>query len=121
MVQEKYGVRLSIQEKGRLRQMMRGRQEFRSGNHPARILLKTDEGWTASQVAAVLDISERTVFRAKRRYAGEGLDEVLRHRNQVNRYRAGRPWRGPPDSLGLQPGSGGPRPLDAARTGRQGS
>ena len=27
------------------------------------------------------------MFRAKRRYAEEGLDEVLRHRNQVNRYR----------------------------------
>ena len=52
-----------------------------------RILLKTDQGWTASQVAAALDISERTVFRAKRRYAEEGLDEVLRHRNQVSRYR----------------------------------
>ena len=38
-------------------------------------------------MAAALDISERTVFRAKRRYAEEGLDEVLRHRNQVNRYR----------------------------------
>ena len=53
----------------------------------AHILLKTDQGWTASQVAAALDISERTVFRAKRRYAEEGLDEVLRHRNQVSRYR----------------------------------
>ena len=38
-------------------------------------------------MAASLDISERTVFRPKRRYAEEGLDEVLRHRNQVNRYR----------------------------------
>ena len=27
------------------------------------------------------------MFRAKRRYAEEGLDEVLRRRNQVNRYR----------------------------------
>ena len=27
------------------------------------------------------------MFRAKRRYAEEGLDEVLRHRNQVSRYR----------------------------------
>ncbi len=53
----------------------------------ARILLKIDEGWTATQVAAALDISERTVFRAKRRYAEEGLDEVLHRRNQVNRYR----------------------------------
>ena len=32
-----------------------------------------------------LDVSERTVFRTKRRYAEEGLDEVLRHHNQVNR------------------------------------
>ena len=38
-------------------------------------------------MAAALDISERTVFRAKRGYAEEGLDEGLRHRNQVNRYR----------------------------------
>ena len=52
----------------------------------ARILLKVDEGWTVPQVAAGLDVSERTVFCAKRRYAEEGLDEVLRHRNQVNWY-----------------------------------
>ena len=38
-------------------------------------------------MAAALDISERTVFRAKRRRAEEGLDGVLRHRNQFNRYR----------------------------------
>ena len=53
----------------------------------ARILLKIDEGWTAPQVAAALDVSDRTVFRTKRRYAEEGLDEVLRHHNQVNRPR----------------------------------
>ena len=120
MVQEKYGVQLSTQEKGRLRQMIRAGRSSARAITRARILLKTDQGWTASQVAAALDISERTVFRAKRRYAEEGLDEVLRHRNQVSRYReAGRPWRGPPDSLGLQPGSGGPRPLDAAPAGGQ--
>ena len=109
MVQEKYGVRLSTQEKGRLRQMIRAGRSSAQAIARARILVKTDEGWTASQVAAALDISERTVFRAKRRYAEEGLDEALRHRNQVNRCReAGRPWRGPPDSPGLH-GSGGSR------------
>ena len=87
MVQEKYGVRLSTQEKGRLRQMIRAGRGSAQAIARARILLKTDEGWTASQVAAALDISERTVFRAKRRYAEEGLDEALRHRNQVNRCR----------------------------------
>ena len=86
MVQEKYGVQLSTQEKGRLRQMIRAGRSSARAITRARTL-KTDQGWTASQVAAALDISERTVFRAKRRYAEEGLDEVLRHRNQVSRYR----------------------------------
>ncbi len=86
MVQERYGVRLSPAEKGRLRKVIRAGKSSAQAITRARILLKTDEGWTASQVAAALDISERTVFRAKRGYAEEGLDEVLRHRNQVNRY-----------------------------------
>ena len=38
-------------------------------------------------MAAALDVSERTVFRAKRRCAGQGLDEALRSRHQVNRRR----------------------------------
>ena len=70
MVQEKYGVQLNTQEKGRLRQMIRAGRSSAQAITRA-ILLKTDEGWTASQVAAALDISERTVFRAKRRYAEE--------------------------------------------------
>ncbi len=50
-------------------------------------LLKVDEGWTAPRVAAALGVSDRTGFRTKRRNAAEGLDEVLRRRNQVNRHR----------------------------------
>ena len=38
-------------------------------------------------MATALDVSVRTAFRTKRRYVEEGLDEVLRHRNQVNRPR----------------------------------
>ena len=53
----------------------------------ARILLKTDEAWTAPQLAAALDVSERTVFRAKRRYVEEGLEEVARRHNSPNPYR----------------------------------
>ena len=87
MVQEKYEVQLSSQERGRLRRMIRSGRSSAQAITRARILLKVDEGWTAARVAAALDVSERTVFRAKRRYAEEGLDEVLRRRNQVNRYR----------------------------------
>ena len=80
-------VLLSSQEKGRLRKMIRSGGSSAQAMTRARILLKIAEGWSAPQVAAALDISERTVFRAKRRYAEEGLDEVLRHRNQVQRHR----------------------------------
>ena len=78
MVQEKYGVRLATQEKGRLRKMIRAGRSSAQAITRARILIKIDEGWTAPQVATALDVSERTVFRTKRRYAEEGLDEVLR-------------------------------------------
>ena len=66
---------------------------IRSGQHSARvinrarILLKSDDGWSASQVAVALDTSPRTVFCTKRRYAEEGLDGVLHDHPQANRYR----------------------------------
>ena len=78
MVQEKYGVRLTEQERGRLRKMIRAGRNSAQAITRARIMLRTDEGWTASRVAEALDVSERTVRRAKRRYVEEGLEEVLR-------------------------------------------
>lgn len=81
MGQEKYGVQLSSQEKGRLRKMVRTGRNSAQAVTRARILLKIDEGCSAPEVAAALDISQRTVLRAKRRYVEEGLEEVLRHHN----------------------------------------
>ena len=87
MVREKYGVRLTAQEKGRLRRMIRSGRSSAQAITRARILLKIDEGWSAPQVALALDVSERTVFRTKRRYAEDGLEEALRHHNQAHRHR----------------------------------
>ena len=86
MVQEKHGVQLSPQKNGRLRRVVRGDRSSAQAITRARILLKTDEGWSAALVATALNIWERALFCAKSRYAEEGLDEVHRHRNQVNRY-----------------------------------
>ena len=87
MVQEKYAVRLSSEDQEQLRGLIHsGRHSARVINL-ARILLKTDEGWSAPQVAATLDTSQRTVFRTKRRYAEEGLEGVLYDHPQANRYR----------------------------------
>ncbi len=87
MVQEKYAVRLSSEDQEQLRGLIHsGRHSARVINR-ARILLKTDEGWSAPQVVAALDTSPRTVFRTKRRYAEEGLGGVLHDHPQANRYR----------------------------------
>ena len=87
MVQEKYEVRLEAEERSRLQQLIRSGRSSARALGRARILLKMDEGWTAPQAAAALDVSERTVRRVKRRYAEEGLEGVLKHRVQPNRYR----------------------------------
>ena len=87
MVQKKYEVRLSSEEKRLLRKVVRSGRSSAQAITRARILLKVDEGWKAAQVATALDISERTVIRARKRYAQEGLEETLHRRNQAHRYR----------------------------------
>ena len=87
MVAEKYAVRLPEEDRSQLEQLIRSGQRSARVINRARILLKTDEGWSASQVAAALDTSPRTVFRTKRRYAEEGLEGVLHDHPQANRYR----------------------------------
>ncbi len=87
MVQEVFAVHLTVQEKGRLKKMIRAGRNSTQAITRARILLKTDDGWTAPQVATAFDVSERTVHRVKRRYVEDGLEEVLRHHNSPNPYR----------------------------------
>ena len=72
MVQKKYEVRLSSEEKGHLRKVVRSGRSSAQAITRARILLKVDEGWTAAQVATALDISERTVIRARKRLCKRG-------------------------------------------------
>ena len=87
MVAEKYAVRLSAEDRDQLERLIRSGQRSARVINRARILLKTDEGWSAFQAAAALDTSPRTVFRTKRRYSEEGLDGVLYDHPQANRYR----------------------------------
>ena len=87
MALEQYAVRLTPEERERLSQLIRSGKSSARIIARARTLLKVDAGWNAPQVAAALDISKGTVYRAKRRYAEEGLDGVLQDRVQANRYR----------------------------------
>ena len=87
MVLEQYAVRLTPEEREQLNRLVRSGKSSARIVVRGRILLKTDEGWTAPQVAAALDVAKSTVFRIKRRYAQEGLGSVLQDRVQANRFR----------------------------------
>ena len=87
MVRERFAVRLTPEERDRLEHLVRaGRSPARVAAR-ARILLKTNEGWSAPKVAQALDVAESSVYRIKRRFAEDGLDGVLHDRPQANRYR----------------------------------
>ena len=76
MVVEKYAVRLSLEDRAQLERLIRSGQYSALVVNRAPIQIKTDEGWSASQVAEALDTSPRTVFRTKRRYAAEGKEKA---------------------------------------------
>ena len=59
MVAEKYAVRLSPEDQAQLERLIRRGQHSARVINRARILLKTDDGWSASQVAVALDTSPR--------------------------------------------------------------
>ena len=87
MVRGKYGVRLTPEQRKQLEHLVRVGKSTARVTTRARILLKTDAGWSAPRVAQALDVVEGTVFRIKRRFAEEGLVGVLQDRVQANRYR----------------------------------
>ena len=119
MALEQYAVQLTPEERERLSQLIRSGKSSARIIARARALLKVDAGWNAPQVAAALDISKGTVYRAKRRYAEEGLDGVLQDRVQANRYRKlDDKGEAPPDRPGVQPSARWPRLLDPASFGR---
>jgi transposase len=54
----------------------------------ARVLLKSDEGWTDSEIAEVLDISEQTVRNIRQRFRAGGVEAVLTDKRQERRRQA---------------------------------
>ena len=63
MVREKYGVRLTAEQRDQLEHLVRAGKSTARVVTRARILLKTDQGWLAPQVAQALDVVDGTVYR----------------------------------------------------------
>ena len=87
MVRDKYAVRLEPEQKEELQHLIRVGKSSARVTARARILLKSDDGWAAPQVAEALDVALGTVYRIKQHFTEEGLERALRDRRQANRYR----------------------------------
>ena len=87
MVRDKYAVGLAPEQREGLQRLVRVGKNSARVTARARILLKSDDGWAAPQVAEALDVALSTVYRVKQRFAEEGLEGVLQDHPQANRPR----------------------------------
>ena len=87
MVRDKYAVRLATEQREELQHLIRVGKSSARVTARARILLKSDDGWAAPQVAEALDVALGTVYRIKQRFTQEGLAGSLWDRRQANRHR----------------------------------
>jgi transposase len=79
---KKYVVRLDVEERDRLNELIRKGKRSAQLLTKARILLKADvsdvgEGWSDSAIARALDTSIATVERTRRQLVEEGFEAVL--------------------------------------------
>ena len=57
-------------------------------NARARVLLKSDEGWTDAEIAEALDLSEQTIRNIRQRLRAGGVEAVLTDKRQACRRQA---------------------------------
>ena len=72
MVRDKWAVRLAPEQREEVQHLIRAGKSSARVSARARILLKSDDGWPAPQVAEALDVALGTVYRIKQRFAEEG-------------------------------------------------
>ena len=89
---KKYVVRLSAEERERLKALVRAGKSPVQLVTRARILLKTDvseagEGWSDSAIAAALDTSINNVARTRQQLVEEGFEATLKRKYNPNSAR----------------------------------
>jgi hypothetical protein len=83
VVVKKYVVRLSLEERAQLNDLIHKGKRSAQLLAKARILLKSDvseagEGWSDSRIAEALDTSLANILRTRRQLVEEGFEAVLR-------------------------------------------
>ena len=81
-----YVVKLTVQEKNHLKNLVSSGLEKARKLTRARILLKANEGWIDNQICDALDVSRPTVERIRKKYAEGGLDHALNRKPSSQIY-----------------------------------
>jgi len=89
---KKYVVRLSVEERERLQDLIRSGKRSAQLLTKARILLKADvseagDGWSDSEIAAALDTSVANIERTRKQLVEEGFEAVLIRKYNPNSAR----------------------------------
>jgi Homeodomain-like domain len=86
----KYNVKLDREQREGLEQLMKSGQAPARKLMHARILLKADStkdgpNWPHTRISEALEVSVPTIWRVRRRFVEQGLDEALNRRPQPER------------------------------------
>ncbi len=86
----KYTVKLDAEQRGELEQLIKSGQAPARKLMHARILLKADSGehgpqWSDTRISEALEVSVPTIWRVRRRFVEQGLDDALTRRPQPER------------------------------------
>ena len=92
IIVKKYVVRLSVDERARLNELIHKGKRSAQLLTKARILLKSDvseagEGWSDSRIVEALDTSLANILRTRRQLVEEGFEAVLTRKYNANSAR----------------------------------
>jgi transposase len=76
-MEKKHIIKLSGDERTRLKGLVRKGEAAAQAISRAQILLKSDEGWTDKTIGEAVGITAQTVYNTRKRYCADGLEAVL--------------------------------------------
>lgn len=82
MSNKKYIVKLSQEERRTLQEMISSGRHSAKKILRARVLLKTDDGWSDRKTAEALEVHVITIERMRQQFVEEGFESIMNHKSQ---------------------------------------
>ena len=86
MSKKKYIIKLSLSEKKELKSIISSGKHSAKKLLKARVLLKTDQGWSDQKISDSLDVTTRTLENMRKQFVEDGFDNFLQGRYSQRTY-----------------------------------